>query len=431
MAMKVLVIGKGGREHALVWKLAQSKEVTKLYAAPGNPGIAEHAELVPIPVDQHADLLRFARDNAIDLTVVGPEDPLAAGIADRFEQAGLRLFGPKSRAARLEGSKVFAKEFMRKYGIPCGTSRSFHDYDLANQHLKGLQPPIVVKADGLAAGKGVKVCLSIPEAQDFVRKLMRENHFGEAGKAVVFEEFLEGQEQSILAISDGHTIIPFEPTQDHKPIFDGNKGANTGGMGTYSPIPGFSQERMEEIEREVLVQAIHGLNREESSFQGCLFAGLISDEEESKVLEFNVRFGDPETQTVLRRLRSDLFPLFWHACEGTLDQVEVEWDPRSVVSVVLASSGYPEKSSSPVPIFGLDKDFGEDVVVFHAGTKLQAQQLYTAGGRVLCVSAIADDLQQARTKAYEVVEQIEFAGKQYRTDIAATPLSEELSPSPE
>ena len=417
--MKVLVIGSGAREHALIWKLKQSPKVTGIYAAPGSAAIAELAECVDIPVSDQPALVKFAMNEAIDLTVVGPEAPLVDGIVDRFQKRGLRVFGPTARAARLEGSKGYAKDVCGRHSIPTGYSRTFKDYDLAEQYLRNVHDKVVIKADGLAAGKGVIICDNAEEAIAAARKIMRERAFGEtAGATILVEEFLEGEEISVLAISDGHTIIPFEPAQDHKAIGEGDTGPNTGGMGTYSPLPQFKPELIEEIERDVVVQAIHAMNREGEEFRGCLFTGLMVTDDGPKVLEFNVRFGDPEIQTLVRRLKSDLFPLLWHAADGTLDQCEVEWDSRPAVNIVLAAGGYPGKTMDPTRINGLDNDFDADVQIFHAGTKRVGGLWYTAGGRVLSVSAIADTLEGALEKAYEAAELIEFSGKQMRRDIA-------------
>lgn len=415
--MKVLIIGGGGREHALAWKLSQSPEVTKIYCAPGNPGIAAVAECVQIPATDQHELLKFAEANGIDLTVVGPEDPLVAGIVDRFQKKGRRIFGPSERSAQLEGSKQYAKEICLKHNIPTGKYRAFRDYELAMQHLRGTDGAMVVKADGLAAGKGVFICANAAEAMEAVNTLMRQSAFGAAGSRVVIEEFLKGQELSMLAITDGHTIVPFEPAQDHKAIFDGDKGPNTGGMGTYSPLTQFTREQVAEVERDVLVQTIHGMNREGVEFRGCLFIGLMMTEDGPRVLEYNVRFGDPETQTLMRRMKTDLFPLLWHTTEGTLEQCSIDWDPRPAVTVVLASGGYPGKTNPPTRIHGLEGDFGRDVVVFHAGTRKANGSWQTNGGRVLNVTAVGDTLQDAREKAYSACAKIEFAGKQMRTDI--------------
>jgi phosphoribosylamine--glycine ligase len=415
--MKVLIIGSGGREHALAWKLSQSPEVTKMYCAPGNPGIASVAECVQIPASDQRELLKFAEANDIDLTVVGPEDPLVGGIVDRFQKKGRRIFGPSERGAQLEGSKQYAKEICLKHSIPTGKYRAFRDYELAMQHLRGTEGPMVVKADGLAAGKGVFICANVAEAMEAVNTMMRQSAFGAAGSRVVIEEFLKGQELSMLAITDGHTIVPFEPAQDHKAIFDGDKGPNTGGMGTYSPLSQFTRDQVAEVERDVLVQTIHGMNREGVEFRGCLFIGLMMTEDGPRVLEYNVRFGDPETQTLMRRMKSDLFPLLWHTTTGTLDQCSIDWDPRPAVTVVLASGGYPGKVNPPTRIHGLDGEFGPDVVVFHAGTKKSNGAWQTNGGRVLNVTAVGDSLQDARAKAYAACAKIEFAGKQMRTDI--------------
>lgn len=421
--MKVLVIGKGGREHALIWKLAQSPQVTKLYVAPGNPGCWELAEAVDIPNDQYAALVKFAQENEIDLTVVGPEAPLAAGIVDKFRKKGLRIFGPTQRCARLEGSKSFAKNLMAKHGIPTGYAKTFHDFNLAVQYLERAPLPTVVKADGLAAGKGVAVCSTLEEAVQFARDIMRDAKLGEAGRSVVIEDFLEGDEVSLMAISDGQTIIPLEPAQDHKALKDGGRGPNTGGMGCYSPLPRLSDDQIEEMEREIIVQGIHAVNSEGEPFGGCLFAGIMLTDDGPKVLEYNVRFGDPEAQAMVRRLKSDLFPLLYHACDGTLDQCDVEWDERSVVTVVLAAGGYPGKLDTSVPIHGLNQDFGDDVVVFHAGTQRIAGQIQTGGGRVVAVTAMGDTLEEAQAKAYAAADKIEFKGKQVRRDIGQRGIS--------
>jgi len=418
--MKILVVGSGGREHALVWKLAQSPMVEKIYCAPGNPGIAEHAECLDIKADDIRALREFARDNKIDLTVVGPEDPLAAGITDEFESAGLKIFGPSRRAAELEASKVFCKSLLRKHGIPTAEFRRFDDAGDAAAYVKSQPAPLVVKADGLARGKGVLVCHTTEEALDAVKMIMVEKEFGDAGSEVVVEEFLTGEEASILAFTDGSTIAPLDSSQDHKPIFDGDKGPNTGGMGAYSPAPVITPEMFRRIEREILVPIVHAMNKDNRPYKGILYAGLMITKVGPKVLEFNVRFGDPETQPILVRMKNDLAPVLLAVAEGKLEEASLEWDPRPAVCVVMASGGYPGSYEKGKEITGLDECKAmEDVVVFHAGTAVQDGKLVTNGGRVLGITALGDGIEAARARAYEAVAKIKFEGAQYRTDIGA------------
>ncbi len=431
--MKVLIIGSGGREHALAWKLAQSPDVTKLWVAPGNVGM-EQVRLangqplvrVEIPVKEIADLAKFADENKVDLTVVGPEEPLVNGIVDRFMKRGRPIFGPTAAAARLEGSKAYAKTLCSRYDIPGPKWRQFQYREQAIQYLETSgRAPLVVKADGLAAGKGVAICQTIDEAVAATNRMMQHGDFGSAGNVVVFEEFLTGQEMSLMAITDSQTIVPLEPAQDHKQIGEGDTGPNTGGMGTYSPLPQFDRTLVNQAEHDVILQAIHATRREcddsdterREAFRGCLFAGLMMTEDGPKVLEYNVRFGDPETQTLVRRLKSDLLPLLWHTTQGTLDQVTPEWDPRPAVTVVLAAGGYPGKTIPHTKISGIEQVNDPDVVLFHAGTKRPGGQWMTSGGRVLGVSAIGDTLEDARKKAYDAVDRIEYVGRQYRKDI--------------
>jgi phosphoribosylamine--glycine ligase len=426
--MKVLVIGGGGREHALTWKIAQSPLVAKLYCAPGNPGIAAHAECVDIPVSDLDALLAFAQSNEIDLTVVGPEDPLSRGIVDRFESKGLKIFGPSQAAAQLEASKAFAKRVMDKYGIPTARHEVFTNADSAIAHVRKQGAPIVIKADGLAAGKGVTVAQTIDEAVDAIRAMMSEKVFGEAGARVVVEECLIGEEASILAFCDGGTVVPMLPSQDHKAANEGDTGPNTGGMGAYAPAPVVPKEALPEITRTVLQPCIDGMAREGTLYKGVLYAGLMITAQGPKVIEFNCRFGDPETQVVLPLLSSDIVPILLACCDRTLDRAPIEWSDDSCVSVVMASGGYPgpfEKGLSITGIKTAEKD--EAVKVFHAGTKQSGGDTVTNGGRVLNVTAIGPDLRAAIVSAYDAVSHIHFANAHYRTDIGKKALDRILA----
>lgn len=415
----MLVVGGGGREHALVWKIAQSPLVEKVYAAPGNAGIAQEAECVDLKADDVEGLLQFARRAGIDLTVVGPEAPLVAGIVDRFEEAGLPIFGPRREAARLEGSKVFAKKLMREARIPTAEFRVFEEPDEAHRYLDSQTGPLVVKADGLAAGKGALVCRNIDEAHEAVEVIMVERKFGDAGRAVVIEECLTGEEASILALTDGRTILLLPSSQDHKPIYDGDRGPNTGGMGAYSPAPVVTPEMEERITREVLVPVVHALRVRGVRYRGVIYAGLMITPGGPKVLEFNCRFGDPETQPILVRLQSDLVEALRATIEGRLDEVALRWDERPAVCVVMASGGYPGPYEKGKSISGLEEVARmPDVVVFHAGTSSADGRVVTAGGRVLGVTALGGNVAQAKERAYEAVRKIHFEGAYYRTDIA-------------
>lgn len=415
--MKVLVIGSGAREHALAWKLSQSPHVTKIYAAPGSQGMAGIAEPVNIKVDAHNELVAFARENKIDLTVVGPEDPLVAGIVDLFQRKHLRIYGPAAKAARLEGSKAFAKDVMSRHGIQTGGHKVYDKAAPALEYLANCDYPVVIKADGLAAGKGVFICRTQEEAEAAVAEAMVEKRFGEAGRKVLIEDFLQGEEVSVHAISDGHNILPLCLAQDHKPVGDGDTGENTGGMGTYSPLPQITDAQNSVLERDVVVQTIHAMNREGEPYKGTLFVGCMMTKQGPKVLEYNVRFGDPETQSIMMRMKGDLFEVLNATIDGKLDTVEVDWDTRSVVTVVLASGGYPRDYEKGYKIKGLDADFGPDVQVFHAGTKKVDGDWYTNGGRVLSVCALGSDLKDARAKAYAAVDKIHFDKMIYRKDI--------------
>ncbi|NQT19155.1 MAG: phosphoribosylamine--glycine ligase [Planctomycetes bacterium] len=417
--MKVLVIGSGGREHALAWKLSQSPLLTKLYCAPGNPGMAELAECVNIPADSIGPLMTFADREKIDLTVVGPEDPLAAGIVDAFADEGLLCFGPNRRAAELESNKAFAKNLMKKHGITTAPFQVFDALDGAKGYIESSQPPIVVKAYGLAKGKGVFVCSNRGEANRAVDIIMKEGVFGTAGDKIIIESCLSGPEASILAITDGSTIIPLPTSQDHKRAFDSDRGPNTGGMGAYSPAPVITAQLGNAIEREIIVPTIHAMKREDRPYSGVLYAGVMITENGPSVLEYNCRFGDPETQPILMRLKSDLLAILHAATLGELEKMQVEWDPRPAVCVVMASGGYPGKYEKGKVIEGLD-EVGKmpQVQVFHAGTAVKNANVVTAGGRVLGVTALGDTLSGAVDLAYEAVEQIGFEGAHYRKDIA-------------
>ncbi|TYO97076.1 phosphoribosylamine--glycine ligase [Geothermobacter ehrlichii] len=418
--MNILVVGGGGREHALVWKIAQSSLVDKVYCAPGNPGIAAQAECVDIAVDDIDGLLAFARQQQIGLTVVGPELPLTLGIVDRFRQAGLEIFGPDRQAARLEGSKKFCKDIMAKYGVPTAAYGTFTDRDQAVAFIREQGAPIVVKADGLAAGKGVVVARSEEEAIAAVDACMLDAAFGEAGRIVVIEEFLDGEEASFIAFTDGRTILPLASSQDHKPVFDGDQGPNTGGMGAYSPAPVVTDEVHRQVVEEILQPLVAGMAAEGCPFNGILYAGLMVRDGRAKVLEFNVRFGDPECQPLLMRLKSDLVPVLQACVRGELDRVSLEWHDKAAVCVVMASGGYPGSYVKGHPIEGLDRAAAiDDLFVFHAGTGLKDGRIVNQGGRVLGVTGLGADIPTAIRKAYQGVETISWQDVHYRTDIGA------------
>ena len=415
--MKVLIVGSGGREHALAWKVAQSDRVEKVYAAPGNPGIAQIGECVDIKPTDIEKLADFAEKEGIDLTIVGPEAPLVAGITDEFERRGLKVFGPSKAAAQLEGSKAFAKEMMRKYRVPTADFQVFDDPEKAKEYIKKVGAPIVVKADGLAAGKGVVVAQTVEEAIEAVDRIMVEKVFGEAGNRVVIEECLKGEEASYLVITDGERFVPLATAQDHKAVFDGDRGPNTGGMGAYSPAPVLSEEMEREVQEKVIKPILKGMAQEGMPFKGILYAGLMITEEGSKVLEFNVRFGDPEAQAILRRLEDDLVEVALSAVEGRLVE-ELHWRPETSICVVLASEGYPGKYEKGKVITGIEEaEKVPTVVVFHAGTAVKDGKLVTNGGRVLNVTALGKDIVEARKRAYEAVKRIHFDEMHYRKDI--------------
>lgn len=417
--MQVLVIGGGGREHTLVWKLAQSKKVTKFYAAPGNPGMKDLAECVDLDIADLDGLADWAEKHAIDLTVVGPEAPLVAGIVDVFKARGLTIFGPSAKAAEIEGSKIFSKELMEKYGVPTAFFKVCDNLADARAFVEEKGAPIVIKADGLAAGKGVVVAMTKAEALAALDEMMGAHKFGSAGNRVVIEEFMEGEEASLLAFTDGKTIVPMLAAQDHKRVNDGDQGPNTGGMGAYCPAPVMTDALKEKTVKEVLRPIVDALAKEGRPYSGCLYAGLMIKGDSVKVVEFNARFGDPETQVVLPLLKSDLAEIMVACANGTLTPDLVEWSDKAAVCVVMASGGYPASYKKGIPITGLKAaNAMDDVVVFHAGTREEDGKILTNGGRVLGVTAVADDIPSAQQKAYDAVDKIHFDGAHYRQDIA-------------
>ena len=416
--MKVCVIGNGGREHALAWRLSISPSVTKVYAIPGSAAMSDCAELVGIDWQQSDHLISFLKENQVDLVVVGPEAPLVAGLADVLNKVGIPVFGPSKDAAQLEGSKVFAKDLMKKYNIPTAAYGVFHKVDEAKAFIAQTGAPIVVKADGLAAGKGVVVAMTIDEANTAVEDMLSGNRFGDAGSTVVIEEFMEGEEASLLAFVDGKTVVPMIASQDHKRIFDGDKGPNTGGMGTYAPAPVLTDALRDEAMKTILEPMVAAMKKEGMPYVGCLYAGLMITDEGPKVVEFNARFGDPETQVVLPLLDSDLGQIMMACATGTLTADMVKWKDSSAACVILASKGYPETSSKGDVISGDIKQY-DTTIVFHSGTKLVGENYVTNGGRVLGVVGLGKDLRTALDRAYERIEHIDFEGMQYRTDIGA------------
>ncbi len=424
--MKLLVIGGGGREHALAWKLLQSPRVFKVFVAPGNAGIVLEDGLENLPLTAIPDLVEFARKESVAFTLVGPEVPLAAGIVDIFRAAGLKIFGPTKKAAQLEASKSFAKAFMQRHGIPTAAYATFSGSSEAHQYLEKMGAPIVIKADGLAAGKGVVVALTLPEAHAAVDTMLAANHAGDGEARVVIEEFLQGEEASFIVMADGHHVLPLATSQDHKRLQDGDRGANTGGMGAYSPAPVITPKLHARIMSEVIQPAMNGMEQEGEGYTGFLYAGLmITRDGDIKVLEFNCRMGDPETESIMLRLKSDLVTLVEHALDRTLDKVEAEWDRRTALAVVMAAHGYPGVPRKGDVIHGLPKPVlapvvQEDFHVFHAGTVFggnDGKEIVTAGGRVLCVAALGDSVKMAQRRAYEIAEKIRFSGCQMRHDI--------------
>ncbi|MBI5675972.1 MAG: phosphoribosylamine--glycine ligase [Nitrospirae bacterium] len=425
--MKVLVVGSGGREHAFVWKLSQSSRVTKIFCAPGNAGIARLAKCIDIKADDVDSLLNFAKYEGIDLTVVGPEAPLTKGITDAFIKEGRMIFGVNASASRLEGSKVYAKEFMLKYGIPTAEYKSFTSYHQAEEYIRLKGSPAVIKADGLAAGKGVFVAETAEEAINALNVIMKDKAFGDAGDKVIIEQCLKGEEASFMVLIDGETILPLASSQDHKRIFDNDEGPNTGGMGAYSPAPVVTKELEEEIMASIMDPIMKGLAREEIKFRGVLYAGLMICDGKPYVLEFNCRFGDPEAQPILMRLESDLYDVMKATAEGRLDQVNLRWKDATSICVVLSSEGYPGEYAKGRVITGLDSFKGrDDVFVFHAGTAANDNgEFITTGGRVLGVTALGSDIKTAKENAYKAIEKIHFEGMHYRKDIGDRAINRE------
>ena len=416
--MKVLIVGSGGREHAIAWKVAKSSKVDKIYCAPGNAGIAEIAECVDIGAMEFDKLVAFAKEKAIDLTIIGMDDPLVGGVVDEFEKAGLRVFGPRKNAAILEGSKAFSKDLMKKYNIPTAAYETFDSAEKAMKYLETSKYPIVLKADGLALGKGVLICNTKEEAMDGVKTLMLDKQFGQAGNTIVVEEFMTGREVSVLSFVDGNTIKIMTSAQDHKRAKDGDKGLNTGGMGTFSPSPFYTKEVDEFCKKYIYQASVDAMKAEGREFKGIIFFGLMLTEDGPKVLEYNARFGDPETQVVLPRMKNDIVDVFEACIDGTLDKIELQFEDNAAVCVVLASDGYPVSYEKGFEIKGLDNFKDKDsYFVFHAGTKLSDGKIVTNGGRVLGVTATGRDLKEARANAYEATKWIDFDNKYMRNDI--------------
>ena len=418
--MKVLVIGNGGREHALAWKAAQSPLVTKVFVAPGNAGTALEANLenINIKATDIAGLLNFAQEQQIDLTIVGPEAPLVIGIVDSFQKAGLKIFGPSKAAAQLEGSKAFTKDFLARHNIPTAEYQNFTEIEPAIAYIRQKGAPIVIKADGLAAGKGVIVAMTLKEAEDAVHDMLAGNAFGDAGHRVVIEEFLDGEEASFIVMVDGEHVEPMATSQDHKRVGDGDTGLNTGGMGAYSPAPVVTDDVFTKVMEQIIYPTVNGMAQEGNVYVGFLYAGLMIDKQGNpKVIEFNCRFGDPETQPIMMRMQSDLVELCLAAVEGKLNTVKSKWDPRPALGVVLAAGGYPGDYNTKDVILGLPAEIDQDCKVFHAGTSLENGQVYTNGGRVLCVTALGNTVSDAQQYAYEQLKNIYWHGCYYRHDI--------------
>ncbi len=415
--MKILVVGSGGREHALAWKLAQSKRIQLVMAAPGNGGTAIDQHIRNVPISDPAQLADFVQTEGIGLTVVGPEAPLAAGIVDIFRERGLKIFGPTQQAAQLESSKDFAKAFMQRHGIPTATYQTFSDAAAAHRYIDEQGAPIVIKADGLAAGKGVVVAMTLDEAHGAIDMMLSDNRFGDAGARVVIEEFLEGEEASFIVMVDGKNILPLATSQDHKRLLDNDEGPNTGGMGAYSPAPIVTPELHARVMREIIQPTVQGMAKDGIPYTGFLYAGLMIDAQGNpKTLEFNCRMGDPETQPIMARLKTDLVTVMEHAVNGTLDQIELDWDRRTALGVVMAAGGYPDAPKKGDVISGIPAETA-DSVTFHAGTTLENGELKTSGGRVLCVVGLGDSVRLAQKNAYDAVDQIRFDGMQFRRDI--------------
>lgn len=423
MATDVLVIGSGGREHALAWKLKQSHGIRRIYIAPGNPGTSQVGENVAIEMMNFEKLANFAEENKVDLTIVGMDDPLGGGIVDVFRARGLRIFGPTKAAAQIESSKAFAKTLMHEAGIPTADFQVFDDYNKARAYVNARGTPIVIKASGLALGKGVYVCKKPEEAERALKEIMLDRVFKDSGNEIIIEDCLDGQEVSIHVFSDGKTHVLLPPSQDHKPVFDGDEGPNTGGMGAIAPVPWVTQAIMNEIDNWVVIPALSTLAARGTAFTGLLYPGLKMTSTGPKVLEFNARFGAPECEVYMRLLKSDLLEIFQACVDGTLAKQKIEWNSGFAVNIMLASGGYPTSYQKGFPITGIEEaEKISDVVVFHAGTKREGEQLITAGGRVLGVSAMGDTLKQALDRAYEAIDKIHFEGKHYRRDIGAKAL---------
>lgn len=416
--MKILIVGGGGREHTIAWKVANSKKVSKIYCAPGNAGISEYAECVDIKAMEFEKLVSFAKSKEIDLTIIGMDDPLVGGIVDEFEKEGLRVFGPRKNAAILEGSKSFSKDLMKKYNIPTAAYETFEDADRALEYIQTLDFPLVLKADGLALGKGVLICNTLEEAKAGVKTIMIDKQFGEAGQKLLVEEFMTGKEVSVLSFCDGKTIKIMASAQDHKRALDGDQGLNTGGMGTFSPSPFYTEEVDEFCKKYVYQATLDAMKAEGREFKGIIFFGIMLTANGPRVLEYNARFGDPETQVVLPRMKNDIVDVFEACIDGTLDQIDLEFDDNAAVCVVLASKGYPDKYATGFEITGFDK-VKENLgyYVFHAGTKKEDGKILTNGGRVLGVTAVGENLKEARNNVYDAVNWINFENKYYRTDI--------------
>ncbi|HPB78596.1 MAG TPA: phosphoribosylamine--glycine ligase [Sedimentibacter sp.] len=415
--MKILVVGRGAREHAICWKLKQSSKLSKLYCAPGNAGISQIAECVDIKADELSKLVEYSVKNSIDLVVVGPEVPLVAGLVDMLNEKGIKAFGPAKAGAKFEGSKSYSKDFMKKYSIPSANYEIYTDSEKAIGELYKFNTPIVVKADGLAAGKGVLICETHEEAKEAIKSIMVKKLFGEAGNTVVIEEFLKGTEASLLCFVDGKNMIPMESARDYKKAYDQDKGLNTGGMGCFSPNTIFTEELNKYIKENILDRTLNGFLNENIEFKGVLFIGLMIENNQAKVLEYNARFGDPETEVVLPRLKSDLIDLMLKCIEGNLSEDDLQWEDNKCVTVILASGGYPESYKKGKEITGLN-EVDDDIIIFHGGTKLSGNKTITNGGRVLAVTAMGKSLEEARNKVYKNIPKINFEKMEYRTDIA-------------
>lgn len=419
--MKILIVGSGGREHALAWKMAQSPLAEKIFVAPGNAGTAIEPAMENVDIDvlDVPALIKFAQSHHVDLTVIGPEAPLVIGVVDKFQAAGLACLGPSQASARLEGSKAFTKDFMDKYKIPTAAYGNFSELEPALSYIRQQALPMVIKADGLAAGKGVIIAQTVEEAEDAARSMLQSHAFGEAGQQIVVEEFLEGEEASFIVLVDGKNILPFASSQDHKARDNGDKGPNTGGMGAYSPAPVVDEKTHQRIMAEVIEPTVKAMEAEGCPYTGFLYAGIMLDSDGTpKVLEFNCRFGDPETQPIMMRLESDFVELCLHAVNQTLDQAHIKWHPKAALGVVMAAGGYPEQYEKGMPISGLNHAVGDELKVFHAGTNFNdKQEVCTAGGRVLCVTALGDTVSEAQNKAYQGVSKVSWQDTYYRTDI--------------